>query len=275
MPIANARMYFGSTRAKHVWQRLLRGVLDDVQAPWVAIDDSPEPLDTLWACGDPGLAIICGLPHALRTPAAQVIAAPIPGPARFEGFARCYTDVVVRADSPVRCLEDTFSGIAAYTLVDSMAGLVAFNAHLRAFRAGARPRLYARSVGNLVNARGVVDPFALSDVDVGPLDSYYHDVPRLPPRAAAPGRSGVRSAGADDSIHALDTDPTIFLHNQPHACAIGSPEGIAAARRATLGTEVRMRVAAAQGLRISGHQRVRVAGAIRPPIFTSNRGAPT
>jgi ABC-type phosphate/phosphonate transport system substrate-binding protein len=84
----------------------------------------------------------------------------------------------VRADAPFRCLEETFGGIAGTTLPDSMSGALAFNAHLQAFRSPARPRLYARSVGNLVNARGVIDALTRGDIDVGPLDSYYHDLLR-------------------------------------------------------------------------------------------------
>lgn len=179
MPIANARMYSVSVRVKHAWQRLLRWVLDDAQLQWEVIDhDAPQPLNALWARGDLGLAMMCGLPCALRTPAPQIIAAPIPGPARYEGFARYCTDLVVRADAPFRCLEDTFGGVAGYTLADSMSGAVALNAHLQAFRSRARPRLYARAVGDLVNARGVIDALTRGDIDVGPLDSYYHDLLR-------------------------------------------------------------------------------------------------
>lgn len=179
MPIANARMYSVSPGVKHGWQRLLRWVLADARLPWAVIDhDAPEPLNTLWARGDLGLAMMCGLPCARRTPPAQVIAAPIPSPARYGGLARYCTDLVVRADAPFRCLEDTFGGVAAYTVADSMSGAVAFNAHLQAFRSPARPRLYARTVGNLVNARGVIDALARGAADVGPLDSYYHDLLR-------------------------------------------------------------------------------------------------
>jgi ABC-type phosphate/phosphonate transport system substrate-binding protein len=179
MPVANARMYSVSPRVKHVWQRLLRWVLDDAELPWEVIDhDPPEALNALWTRDDLGLAMMCGLPCALRTPAPQVIAAPIPSPARYEGLARYCTDLVVRADAAFQSLEDTFGGVAAHTLADSMSGAVAFNAHLQAFRSPTRRRLYARTVGNLVNARGVIDALARGDVDVGPLDSYYHDLLR-------------------------------------------------------------------------------------------------
>jgi ABC-type phosphate/phosphonate transport system substrate-binding protein len=179
MPVANARMYSVSPRVKHAWERLLRWVLDDAALPWEVIAyDAPQPLNALWARDDLGLVMMCGLPGARRNPRPQVIAAPIPSPARYQGLARYCTDLVVRADAPYQRLEDTFGGVAGYTLADSMSGAIAFNAHLQGFRSPERQRLYARSVGNLVNARGVIDALVRGEADVGPLDSYYHDLLR-------------------------------------------------------------------------------------------------
>jgi ABC-type phosphate/phosphonate transport system substrate-binding protein len=179
MPVVNTRMYSVSPGVKNVWRRFLHWVLDDAQLPWEIIEHhAPQPLNALWARSDLGLAMMCGLPCALRIPPVQVIAAPIPSLARYEGLARYCTDLVVRADAPFRCLEDTFGGIAAYTLADSMSGAVAFNAHLQEFRSPARRRLYTRTVGNLGNGRGIIDALARGEVDVGPLDSYYHDLLR-------------------------------------------------------------------------------------------------
>lgn len=179
MPVANARMYSVSPRVKQVWARLLRWVLEDAALPWeVLAYDAPAPLSALWARDDLGLAMMCGLPLARRTPPPQVIAAPIPSPARYGGQARYCTDLVVRTDAAFQRLEDTFGGVAAYTLADSMSGAIAFNAHLQAFRTASRSRLYARSVGDLVNPRGVIDALVRGDADVGPLDSYYLDLLR-------------------------------------------------------------------------------------------------
>jgi len=172
-------MYSATPRVKDAWNRLLRWVLDDAGLAWDVIDyAAPAPLNALWARDDLGVAMMCGLPFSQRSPAAQLVAAPIPSPARYEGRPVYCTDIVVRADSRFRTLEDTFGGTAGYTLADSMSGGVAFNAHLQAFRTRERPRLYARTVGNLVNARGVIDALMRGDIDVGPLDSYYHDLLR-------------------------------------------------------------------------------------------------
>jgi ABC-type phosphate/phosphonate transport system substrate-binding protein len=179
MPVANARMYSVNPRVSHAWLRLLRWVLDDAALPWEVLDyEAPQPLNALWARDDLGLAMMCGLPCARRMPRPQIIAAPIPSPARYQGAARYCTDLVVRADSPFRQLEETFAGIAGYTLADSMSGGIAFNAHLQEFRSPTCQRLYTRTVGNLVNGRGVIDALARGEIDVGPVDSYYHDLLR-------------------------------------------------------------------------------------------------
>jgi ABC-type phosphate/phosphonate transport system substrate-binding protein len=178
MTIANARMYSATPRVKDAWNRLLQWVLDDAALPWQVIDyAAPAPLNALWARDDLGLAMMCGLPFSQREPRAQLVAAPIPSPARYEARAVYCTDIVVRADAPYRSLQDTFGTTAGYTLADSMSGGVAFKAHLQPFRTGGN-RLYARTVGNLVNARGVIDALVRGAIDVGPLDSYYHDLLR-------------------------------------------------------------------------------------------------
>src|SRR6185436_7047758 len=79
----------------------------------------------------------------------------------------------VRADAPFRTLEDTLGGRAGYTLKDSQSGYFAFRHHLlRKF--SSRP--YAQITGNLLNPRGVIKALAESRIDVGPLDSYVHDL---------------------------------------------------------------------------------------------------
>jgi ABC-type phosphate/phosphonate transport system substrate-binding protein len=85
---------------------------------------------------------------------------------------------VVRADSPAQTLEDTFGGVVGYTLEDSMSGCIALRRHLLPYRSSARPRLYRESVGGLVNARRVIEALVDGRIDIGPLDSYFHDLLR-------------------------------------------------------------------------------------------------
>lgn len=180
LPVANARMYSASPLAKADWKQLLAWVLARAGLPWDVIDyEAPAPLSVLWARDDLGLAMMCGLPFAQRIDEGRwttLVAAPLPSPDRYGGKPVYFTDIVVRADSPYRTLEDTFGGVVGYTLADSMSGGVALRHHLESYRTAERPRLYRGAVGELIHARGVIEALAAGRIDVGPLDSYYHDL---------------------------------------------------------------------------------------------------
>jgi ABC-type phosphate/phosphonate transport system substrate-binding protein len=179
MPVANARMYSATPRLRAEWKTLLAWVLRAARLPWDVIDhDAPAPLSALWARDDLGLAMMCGLPFAQRAARPLLLAAPVPSPQRYGRRPVYFTDIVVRAGAPYRTLEDTFGGTVGYTLSDSLSGGVAFRAHLAPHRAAQGGPLYRRAVGNLVHARGVIEALARGDIDVGPLDSWYHDLLR-------------------------------------------------------------------------------------------------
>ena len=176
LPVANARMYSVTPSVKADWKQLLAWALARAGLPWDVIDyDAPAPLSVLWARDDLGLAMMCGLPFAQRINEARrptLVAAPLPSPARYGGQPVYFTDIVVSAD------EDTFGGVVGYTLADSMSGGVALRHHLESYRTARRPRLYRGAVGDLIHARGVIEALATGRIDVGPLDSYYHDLLR-------------------------------------------------------------------------------------------------
>lgn len=178
-PVANARMYSATPSVRADWKQLLQWVLERAQLSWRVIDyDAPAPLSALWARDDLGLAMMCGLPFSLRAPRPTLVAAPVPSPVRYGGRPVYFTDIVVRTDSRFESLEDTFGGIVGYTLADSMSGGVALRYHLAPYRAARGARLYRGAVGNLIHARGVIEALVEGRIDVGPLDSYYHDLLR-------------------------------------------------------------------------------------------------
>ncbi len=179
-PVANARMYSATPQVRADWKRLLAWTLRHAGLDWAVIDyDPPAPLNALWARADLGLALMCGLPFSQRPVRPTLIAAPVPSPARYGGRPVYFTDIVVRADAPFQSLQDTFGGTVGYTLADSMSGGVAWRAHLAPLQAAnGGQRLYAQAVGDLIHARGVIDALVSGRIDVGPLDSYYHDLLR-------------------------------------------------------------------------------------------------
>jgi ABC-type phosphate/phosphonate transport system substrate-binding protein len=191
MPIVNARMYSVTAECRADWQRVLGWALQRADLDWEIVDfDAPAPLAELWSRGDLGAAMMCGLPFSRRQPRPTLLAAPLPSPPRYGGRPVYCTDIVVAATSPHRTIEDTFGGVVGYTLADSMSGAVALRDFLLPLREARRKRLYRGAVGGLVNARGVIDALAAGRIDVGPLDSYSHDLlKRYDPALAAQART--------------------------------------------------------------------------------------
>lgn len=191
MPVVNARMYSVTAGCKADWKQVLGWALGEAGLDWTLVDhDAPAPLATLWARADLGAVLMCGLPFALRERRPTLVAAPLPRPPRYGGRPVYCTDIVVAAASPHRALADTFGGIVGYTLADSMSGAVALREHLLPLRADHGGRLYRGAVGQLVNARGVIEALVDSRIDVGPLDGYAHDLlKRDDPAFAAQVRS--------------------------------------------------------------------------------------
>ena len=179
MPIANARMYSVTASCRADWKAVLGWALERAELAWPLLDfDPPAPISQLWSRADLGAVMMCGLPYSQRAPKPVLVAAPLPSPARYAGKPVYFTDLVVAAASPHRTLEDTFGGVVGYTLAESLSGGVALRAHLARYRTVLRPRLYRRSVGNLIHARGVIEALAAGAIDVGPLDGYCHDLLR-------------------------------------------------------------------------------------------------
>jgi ABC-type phosphate/phosphonate transport system substrate-binding protein len=208
--IVNARMYSATPEAKAAWKRVLAWVLARARLEWEIADyDAPAPLSELWARGDLGAVMMCGLPYSQRRPRPRLVAAPVPSSARYGGRPIYFTDIAVRADSKYSKVEDTFGAVVGYTVEDSMSGYVALRRHLLPFRNENKPQLYRAAVGGLVNARRVIEALAERRIDVGPLDSYYYDLIRhhepdfaakvrvIATTAAAPIPPLVSTSGAD------------------------------------------------------------------------------
>lgn len=177
-PVANARMYSVTPAAKAAWRELLGWVLEHAGVAAEFVDhDPPRLLSELWARDDLGAVMMCGLPFSLRPQRPTILAAPVPSPSRYGARAVYWSDIAVRADSPARTLRDTFGGRAGYTLKDSQSGYFAFRHHL-VTRHADTPTPYREIVGGLMNPRGVIKALAEGRIDVGPLDSYCHDLIR-------------------------------------------------------------------------------------------------
>ena len=185
--LANTRMYSVNPATKAAWQQVLRWCLARTKLDWPVIDhDPPASISELWARNDMGVMQMCGLPYAVRDPVPRLIAAPVPSLARYGGRAVYFSDLAVRADAPYQRIEDTFGKRIGWTLTDSQSGYFALRYYLlqrhvlRREQSGGAPSapLYAEVVPRLVNPRGVIQALLDGRIDVGPLDSYSHDLIR-------------------------------------------------------------------------------------------------
>ena len=171
--IANARMYAVAPEAEAAWQALIAHVAAEAE---VALDyqtyPAPLPLEDLWRRPDLGLVQMCGYPIALGIADVVPIAAPIPALPWAGRRALYRSDLIVRADSPFRRLEDSFGHRTGWTVAHSHSGFNAWRHHLLPHWRGTP--LYAEAKGGLVTARRVLDAVLEGSIDIGPLDAYWH-----------------------------------------------------------------------------------------------------
>jgi ABC-type phosphate/phosphonate transport system substrate-binding protein len=176
--IANARMYSsGAPEAAAAWTSLLNWVVTRAGCGFEVLDyPPPKPLDAFWARADLGCAFMCGLPYSRDPRPLTPIIAPVVRAARYQGRPVYFTDIIVRADSSYQTLEDTFGGRVGYTVHHSQSGYVALREHLLPYRLRIGHSPYREVVGPLYGARDIVDALLAGRIDVGPLDSYVHDL---------------------------------------------------------------------------------------------------
>ncbi|MGH8253306.1 MAG: phosphate/phosphite/phosphonate ABC transporter substrate-binding protein, partial [Steroidobacteraceae bacterium] len=118
--------------------------------------------------------LMCGFPVALRLAPVVPIAAPIPAADWAAGRAVYRSHLIVRRDAPYRTLEDSFGARAGFTVAHSQSGFNAFRHLLLRYRSAARPSLYGSMKGDLVTARAILDAVLADEIDIGPLDAYWH-----------------------------------------------------------------------------------------------------
>lgn len=188
MLVANARMYSVTPAAAEAWRAVIGWAAREAGVALEFVEHGPPRLlSDLWARDDLGVVQMCGLPASLRKPAPTILAAPQPSLPRYQGKAIYMSDLAVRAGSPWHRIEDSFGGVAGYTLKDSQSGYFAFRSFLLTKHPDAK---YRQIVGGLLNPRGVINALVAGKIDVGPLDGYVFDLLRAgDPKFASQVRS--------------------------------------------------------------------------------------
>jgi ABC-type phosphate/phosphonate transport system substrate-binding protein len=177
--IANARMYSVDAASAAAWRALLEWVLHRAGVEGEVVDHpSPLPLEALWSRPDLGCAFMCGYPFARATPQPIPLAALVPSPERYRGKPVYWTDLVVRDDAPLHTIADAFGRVMAYTTEGSQSGYQAPRRFLAPYAKGRGGSLFASMIGPLITPRQVAEAIVTGAADIGPLDSYAHDLLR-------------------------------------------------------------------------------------------------
>jgi phosphonate transport system substrate-binding protein len=143
--------------------------------------------------GKADLGVICGLPYvwlaARRPPPVELLAAPVLAGDRYAGRPLYYSDVIVRRDSPISCLEELRGYSWAYNEPASQSGHTVTLYSL--VRMGAEPGFFARVVEAGFHQRAI-RLVAGGAVDAAAIDSQVlaielRDHPQL---------AGLRVAGS-------------------------------------------------------------------------------
>lgn len=172
--IANARMYAVDAATAANWTALFARIAQMAGVPLTVIPHAaPAPLEDLWRRDDLGLAFICGYPFARGGFPVRLVAAPVP--ASGDGRPLYASHLVVRAESDIATLADSFGRGLGWTVAHSQSGFNALRTHLLPHWQARRP-LYAESIGPLLTPRRVIDALLAHEIDLGPLDSYFHDL---------------------------------------------------------------------------------------------------
>jgi ABC-type phosphate/phosphonate transport system substrate-binding protein len=113
---------------------------------------------------------MCGLPYSLATPQPEPVVAPVPSPAEYGGRACYWSDIVVRADSPFKTIEQTFGHRLALTTPESQSGYAAL-LHALMPHAASTP-LYREIIEPRFTPMGALTAVIERKAEVAPLDSY-------------------------------------------------------------------------------------------------------
>jgi ABC-type phosphate/phosphonate transport system substrate-binding protein len=169
--IANARMYSVTPSVAALWRSLLDAILSDTGMAIDIVDHTPPaPISELWRRPDKAAVFMCGLPYSLAAPQPELVAAPVPSPAEYDGRACYWSDIVVRADSPFQTIEQTFGHRLALTTPESQSGYAAL-LHALMPHAASVP-LYREIIEPRFTPLGALTAVIERKAEVAPLDSY-------------------------------------------------------------------------------------------------------
>ncbi len=173
--IACSRMYNLSPRISALWDRLFHWLADrsGVQLEVIA-HGAPAPLSELWARPDMGAVFMCGFPISRLPPAERP--QPLAAPASLADWADgrpVYASYIVAARDKPLTEANLATARWGWTVRDSQSG---YNAPREFFVTLQNRPSVTRTVGSLLNPRGVIDAIRSDAIDVGAIDAYAYQL---------------------------------------------------------------------------------------------------
>lgn len=173
--IANTRMYGAGERCRRLWNELVAQISDSSGVPLEIVEHgAPAPMTDLWKRADMGFVQMCGWPFWRSDPRPDLVAAPVLDHPYCEDRPLYWTDMAVRDDEPAETLEDLFRRRIGWTTEHSHSGYNAPRRMLLPYFLETGSPLFSASIGRYMSPMGIVRALLDDEIDVGPVDGYFH-----------------------------------------------------------------------------------------------------
>lgn len=173
--IACTRMYNAAPSVAAAWRCLLE---ETAKLSGLSLDiiphSFPNDIEDLWKRPDLGIAFMCGRAFMLEGARHTPIAVPVRNGER--GGPKYHSILLVREESPCRCLEDSFGQRLGWTVHHSHSGYIAVREHLAPHMGPDGSLPYSEEVGPLHTPAMCLAALRENRADVAPLDGYYAEL---------------------------------------------------------------------------------------------------
>ena len=121
-----------------------------------------------------GFVQMCGWPFWRSNPRPRLVAAAVLDHEYCEDRPLYWTDMLVRRDDTAESLEDLFQRRIGWTTEHSHSGYNAPRRLLLRHFLRTRGHLFSQSLGPYTSPMGIIHAILDDEIDVGPVDGYFH-----------------------------------------------------------------------------------------------------
>lgn len=168
-------MYGAGEHCRRLWNELVMHISHISGVHLHMLEHAPpSPMTELWNRTDMGFVQMCGWPFWQSDPRPKLVAASVLDHEYCENKPLYWTDMVVRRDDAAESIEDLFQRRIGWTTEHSHSGYNAPRRLLLPHFLKAKRRLFSQSLGPYTSPMGIVHALLDDEIDVGPVDGYFH-----------------------------------------------------------------------------------------------------